>query len=119
MKDTWHDKLEFLPRMTNLVTVQIDVAKLYCSSGCCRKEVLKALLDRIKEMQKRRRRRQRNQKATKCDLYLHGVLNRKEVDILESNGFLSTSRSKVRGLHIKELSEQWETRLYLKHKILT
>ena len=50
MKDTWHDKLEFLPKMPNLVTVQIDVAKLYCSSGCCRKEVLKALLECIKEM---------------------------------------------------------------------
>ena len=44
MSQSWNTRINCINQMPNLITVQLDVATLYCHAGCCRRAILKFLL---------------------------------------------------------------------------
>lgn len=40
MEETWAMKLEQVRRMSNLISIKMDVERLYCWTGCCRRRTL-------------------------------------------------------------------------------
>lgn len=98
-----------LRQMSNLVTVKIDVSRLYCWFGCCRKERLSELMDDLECAL--------GGKPNMFELHLQGLFTPKEEDLVLEFGFLSECKCKGQERRGSETTESmdWEQKMYLKH----
>ena len=44
MKESWRDKFGYICYMENLASMTLDVNRLFCHMGCCRKQILECFL---------------------------------------------------------------------------
>lgn len=44
MFQSWYTRINCMYRMPSLISVKLDVSRLYCYAGCCRRSTLKSLL---------------------------------------------------------------------------
>ena len=114
MEDQWSLKLNDLSLLPNLDTVTFDVKNLYCWFGCCRADLLDALLSKFGSMD----RFKQNQAPKNAVLYIQGIHSKKEKDILKGYGFIRDPKCKARSMERPKTADCWEEKMYLNYTIL-